>query len=92
MNDRFVSNWVKADVSAAIDSLFSFENVFFGQRITLGQIYRAVLNVTGVEYCSISVFDLEAASGLQTSIAVNSLRLPKKGTVSITMSGGITTS
>lgn len=92
VNDRFVSNWVNADVSAAIDSLFSFENVFFGQRITLGQIYRAVLNVTGVEYCSISVFDLEAASGLQTSIAVDSLRLPKKGTVSITMSGGITTS
>ena len=90
VNDRYVSNWVKQDVSDAIDALFSFDNVFFGQRLTIGQLYRAIFNVPGVDYCTISVFDLEANSGLQTSILVNPLRLPKKGTVTITMSGGIT--
>lgn len=92
VNERYVSNWVKANVEKAIDALFDFDNVFFGQRLTLGQVYRAVMNVPGVEYCTVSVFDLEANSGLQTSIAVNALRLPKKGTTTITMSGGITTS
>jgi uncharacterized phage protein gp47/JayE len=78
-------------VEAAIDELFAFDNVFFGQRLTLGQLYRIVLNVPGVDYCTVSVFDLESGSGLQDSILVNELRLPKKGTITLTMTGGITT-
>jgi predicted phage baseplate assembly protein len=91
VSDRYVSNWVKNDVEAAIDELFAFDNVFFGQRLTLGQLYRIVLNVPGVDYCTVSVFDLESGSGLQDSILVNELRLPKKGTITLTMTGGITT-
>lgn len=91
VNDRFVSNWVKSDVEDAIDELFDFDNVFFGQRLTLGQLYRIILNVPGVEYCTVTTFDLESGSSLQTNILVDELRLPKKGTVTLTMSGGITT-
>lgn len=91
VNDRYVSNWVKTDVETAIDELFDFDNVFFGQRLTLGQLYRIVLNVPGVEYCTVTVFDLEANSGLQTNLLIDPLRLPKKGTITLTMSGGITT-
>lgn len=92
VNDRFVSNWVKRDVEAAIDELFAFDNVFFGQRITLGQIYRLILNVAGVDYITITTFDTSGNTGTQNSILIDELQLPKKGTVTLTMSGGITTS
>lgn len=92
VNERYVSNWVQRDVSAAIDELFAFDNVFFGQRITLGQLYRIVMNVPGVEYAQITKFDVSGGSALNTTITINDLQLPKKGVVTLTMSGGITTS
>lgn len=92
VSDRYVTAWVEADVQAAIDELFTFDNVFFGQRITLGQLYRILLGVPGVDYCTIEVFDLTGGSTLQTSILIDPLKLPKKGTVTLTMVGGISTS
>lgn len=92
VNDRYVSNWVKRDVEAAINELFEFDNVFFGQRLTLGQLYRIVLGVSGVDYAEFTVFDTSPGNDLETSILVDELRLPKKGDVVVTMVGGITTS
>jgi Baseplate J-like protein len=92
VNERFVTNWVKADVATAIDELFSFDNVFFGQRLTLGQLYRIVLNVAGVDYCTVQVFDLAGNTGLQQSILIDPLELPKRGAVGLTMVGGVSTS
>jgi len=91
VNAKHVSNWVGVDVDAAIDELFEFDNVFFGQRLTLGQLYRIVLNVSGVDYIDITVFDNDGAA-LETSILIDEFQLPKKGSVNITMTGGITTS
>ena len=91
VNERFVSNWVRRDVNAAIDSLFKFDNVHFGQRVTLGQVYRLVLNVPGVDYCVITLFDEQGGGTLQDNIVVDELELPKKGDVLLTMVGGITT-
>lgn len=92
VNDRYVSNWVNRDVAAAIDELFEFDNVFFGQRISLGQLHRIILNVPGVDYAVVTLFDTSGGSALETSIVVDELQLPKKGDVVITMVGGITTS
>lgn len=92
VNERYVQNWVKRDVAAAIDDLFSFDNVFFGQRLTLGQLHRLVLNVAGVDYAQVTVFDVAGDTDVENSIVVNELKLPKKGDVVLTMSGGITTS
>lgn len=92
VNERYVSNWVKTDVNNAIDELFEFDNVFFGQRLTIGQLYRIILNVPGVDYAVINVFDESGGLNAETDILIDPYRLPRKGTVTLTMQGGITTS
>lgn len=89
VSDSAVALYVKNDVETAINNLFDFDNVFFGQTISLGQVYRAVLNQFGVDYAEITLFDSDG-SAVETSITVNAISLPKKGTVSITAVGGIT--
>ena len=92
VNERYVSNWVRRNVEAAIEELFEFDNVFFGQRLTLGQVYRLVLNVPGVDYATITLFDTSGGTAVDNNILINELQLPKMGSVVLTMSGGITTS
>ena len=91
VNERFVSNWVKQACVEALAELFAFDNVFFGQRITLGQVYRILLGVEGVEYVTVTIFDDQAGGGLEDSILTSDIELPKMGTVVFNMSGGITT-
>jgi uncharacterized phage protein gp47/JayE len=91
VSSRFVQSWVEDDVVTALDSLFSFDRVTFGQTVNVGQIYRTVLNVRGVDYAEISAFykDSDGSASLQSAIAVDSLKLPRKGTFTINMNGGV---
>lgn len=89
---RYVQAWVQAAVVSAIGSLFSFDNVIFGQLLHLGQVYQIINNVPGVQYVVITRFDKTGSTGVQTSILVDPLKLPKQGAVTLTMSGGTTTS
>lgn len=91
VNEKSVANWVRRDVERAIDELFEFDNVFFGQRLTLGQLYRIILNTSGVDYCTIETFDTAGGVDLETSILINELKLPKKGGINVTVIGGIST-
>lgn len=92
VEERYVQAWVKQACSDALDELFAFDNVFFGQRMHLGQVYQIINNVVGVSYAIVSVFDVAGGSTLQTNILINELQLPKKGTFSFSMSGGTTAS
>lgn len=92
VNERFVANWVKRDVEAALDELFEFDNVFFGQRLTLGQVYRIILNIPGVDYANVTRFDTTGGTSVESQILIDELELPRKGQVLLTMVGGITTS
>jgi uncharacterized phage protein gp47/JayE len=47
---NYVQRWVKTDVENAIKQLFTFERVDFNQVISVGLIYRAAMNVAGVDY------------------------------------------
>lgn len=85
-----VASYVKRDVEAAIDDLFKFSAVRFGQTLSLGTIYRTVMAVYGVDYCVLNVFDTAGNTGVQTTITVGDYELPKKGTVSVAVTGGIT--
>lgn len=89
LSDNVVALYAKRDIETAIDNLFRFDNVNFGQTMSLGQFYRAIMNVYGVNYATISVFDNDGSS-VEESITVDPLSLPKKGTVVVTVSGGIT--
>lgn len=91
VNERYITSWVESDVESALDELFKFENVTFGQRLTLGQVYRTILDVEGVDYAVISIFDTSASGSAQTEISIPAEQLAKKGTYTLTMAGGSAT-
>lgn len=92
VEDRHVQAWVKQACSDALDQLFDFSNVFFGQRLHLGQVYQIINNVVGVSYAIVTVFDVAGGGTLRTDILIDPLKLPKKGAYTLGMSGGITAS
>lgn len=55
VNSRYVAGWVIADVQAALNSLFEFDNVQFGQTLSLSDIYRTIVDVEGVDYAEIDI-------------------------------------
>lgn len=80
---NYVASKVATAVSTALDSLFTFDNVYFNQTLTKGEIYRKILNVEGVDYVTISLPSTETVSS-------GAYGLFKKGTYTITTVGGIT--
>jgi hypothetical protein len=64
---------VKKDVETALISMFSFDNMDFGERITIGQVYRTVLSITGVEWAELTWLDTEKPldSAIEASIYVD---------------------
>ena len=44
---------VRKSVESAVRSLFAFDNLDFGTRVSLGQVYRSCLSVAGVEWVEI---------------------------------------
>lgn len=92
---------VKADIEKKIKDLFSFNNVYFDQLISLGNLYRLILEVYGVDYVTINQFTKSgdpdtidtvgispAVKGVKTS-STTSLLLLKELVVNV--SGGIVT-
>jgi len=65
---------VRKLVESTVRSIFAFDNVDFGSRITLGQIYRAVLSVQGVEWAEVKWLDTvkPSTAALELDIATNS--------------------
>lgn len=88
--DNVVALYAKRDVEDIIDALFAFNSVTFGQTMSLGTFYRFIHSVYGVNYAVIDRFDTGTGTSVQTSITVDDLSLPKKGTVVVTVIGGIT--
>lgn len=88
VRDGYVAQWVKDAVSTAIDSLFTFDAVTFGQTLSIGQIYRTIQGIEGVDYANITVFSF--TTGTSNTVVANADSLLRKGTVTLTTSGGIT--
>lgn len=55
---------IRQDVAAAIETLFSFDNQNFGQRVTIGQVHRSILSVPGVEWAELMWLDTAAPSNI----------------------------
>lgn len=93
---NYVSTAVKADVLNAIDGLFELDNLDFGKEIRIGDVYRTILSVAGVDYAEISSFqivDPNNGNAVVTNFAsAHPTKFLAKGTVVINNSGGITTS
>lgn len=88
----YIQERVEAAVRDAIANVFTFENMDFGQTMTVGDIYRAVLAVEGVDYVVITGFNTTDTNTLANGgvITASNSSLLKKGAVSITASGGVT--
>lgn len=93
VSDNYVAAWVKSDVSDAIDNLFTFDYVDFGKEIRVADVYKLVMSIEGVDYCTISTFQMYNPSNTPISTgSLSPVELLKKGTVVITTTGGMTTS
>ena len=77
----FSQDAVKTDVEDAIKELFSFQNVTFDQVITLGTLYRTVLDITGVDYVTITTFN---TSGTPNEISTVGISPSVKGVTTTT--------
>lgn len=82
VDDTYVANSVKIAVENALNNLFEIAIVDFGSSLKLGDVYRTIHAVEGVLYA-----DGVSLSGTDPS----NVELLRKGTITITTSGGITT-
>lgn len=57
VRNNFVQSWVKSDIDKAIRDLLTFPKTFFGQKLTIGEVYRAALSVEGVDYVELTTLD-----------------------------------
>ena len=91
VKDGYVANWVATAASDEIDKFFEFDNVVFNQTLSVGQLYRAIQNLEGVDYVVITTFQKNGVTNTSLSpITSGETTLFKKGTVTIGTSGGIT--
>lgn len=79
----YIASNVSENVVAALNTLFEFDNVFFNQTLSKGEIYRKIMDVPGVDYVSVSLPSTETVSSGQYGLF-------KKGTFTITTVGGVT--
>ena len=93
----YIQDAVKEDVEIAIKALFEFDDVSFGQTVTLGTLYRAILDVDGVDYVSVSRFTTGASNVIDTASLIPAVegvqaatnRLLLLSQLSVTASGGV---
>ena len=93
----YIQDSVKDDVETAIKLLFDFDDVTFGQTITLGTLYRTILDVDGVDYVSVSRFTTGASNVIDTASLIPAVegvkaadnRLLLLSQLSVTASGGV---
>lgn len=97
--DGYVRQAVESDVVDAIRSLFVFDNLEFSGSVSLGTLYRTIMNVTGVDYITISQFttgstDVIDSNGSFQGVTATTghlLYIPADGLPTFTSStGGIT--
>ena len=93
INDKYVNRWVINDVEAAIDSLFSFDALDFGQEIRVSDIYKALTRIEGIDILNVVLIEMRDTNGnFIEEGALSPVELVRKGDVTINALGGITTS
>jgi hypothetical protein len=98
VRNNFVSSWVKDAVTEAIKKLLLFENVYFGQTLTIGEVYRAALSINGVDYVVLTNLSKTYGATSLENVTTDSTKLlcftdgmtAAPDAVTLVMSGGIT--
>lgn len=82
VEESYVAASVKRAVIDAIDLLFNLESLKFGKTLQIGDVYKTIHSVEGVQYSTITM----------SGSAVQPNELIRKGTITINTHGGISTS
>jgi hypothetical protein len=92
VKSNYIQSVVKSAVQTALEALFAFGSVSFGDTVTVGELYRTAMAIDGVDYIIVKGFT--TTSGGSTTIDTNgkivvaSNQLPKLGVVSFTTTTG----
>lgn len=87
----YVQRWILEAVTAALDNIFEFDNVTFGQILPLGQIYRTIMGIDGVDYVTITGFNTSNVNTIpNNTITASAVGLLRKGAYDLAgISGGV---
>jgi len=91
VDDTYVAPWVEDEVLKAIDALFNFDVIEMGKEVRIADVYRQVLSVKGVEYATVSTLVIKNSSNA-TVTTLDPTHMLRKGTITLTVTGGISTS
>ncbi len=89
VKSNYIARSVKDNVITAVQELLSFDNVTFGGRLSLGEIYRAAIAIDGVDYVTVEEFNTSNNTSLLTSVTANAVRLLQIGSFNVTANGGV---
>ena len=89
VDPRYRNDDVHDSVVAAFTDLFSFDNVDFGQRISKAGIFRATVDLEGVAYLEISIFNRDG-TGDDPDFTLDYDEIPEVGALLVNATGGIT--
>lgn len=84
---QFQQEATRLEVEKAVKSVVAFDNVDFGDRVTISEMYKAIMAVTGVDYAVVTVLS-RTGTGL-ADVQMASAEIPSQGTITITATGGI---
>lgn len=85
---QYLQVTVKRAVEDRLKEFLSFDHTSFAQRITVGQVYRVMIETEGVDYAVITVLNVDG-SGVE-DIFLGPWQIPTAGVITLTMSGGLT--
>ena len=87
---QWKNSTVQSNATKALQEILAFDNVVFGQRITLHYVMSALAGAAGVDYSTVTL--LARADGTQSGTNDAELtvsELPEAGTISVSVVGGI---
>jgi uncharacterized phage protein gp47/JayE len=84
---RYNQLTVKDQVEKALKFLLSFEQVGFGHRVTISDVYRTISGVDGVDYAVVTRVSRTSAGLSDVQLATN--EIPDIGSVTVVADGGI---
>ena len=91
VDDRYVAPWVETDVENAINELFAFDALDIGQEVRIGDVYRKILSVSGVEYAIVT--SLTITDSLSATVStMDPTHMLRRGAVTLSITGGVSTS
>lgn len=85
---RYRNDDVAERVAKAVNDLYAFDNVDFGQRMAKAIVFRSTVDIEGVEYLSISAFNRDG-EGADADFTLDFDEIPEIGNLAVTVVGGI---